>query len=63
MNHFQSKAISLISIILYAITLVLVIVGNHMLAMYAMAIGMLTGSIVNFVCSYARFTDRFSSAL
>lgn len=49
MNHFQSKALSLISIIPYAIILVLVIVGNHMLAMYAMAIGMLTGSIVNFV--------------
>ncbi|WP_338730571.1 hypothetical protein [Lactiplantibacillus plantarum] len=39
-------AFDIISVIYYAITLLLVILNKSMLAMYSMAIGMLVGSVV-----------------
>lgn len=45
MIHSKNKLFNLIAVTFYLITLILVIMGQDMLAMYAMAIGMLSGAV------------------
>ena len=48
----KNRWVSLLFVIFYAITLLLVILNQNMLAMYAMAIGMLTEAIMSLVQSH-----------